>query len=122
MADEENDPDLTVLQTALTPEMRKALRAAHLLRLVSGPGAPRDVRLITERVVVGRAIDADITIVSPRVSRHHAAFEKTAEGFTCRDLDSANGTWVAGVEVASAALRDGDTVQLGDALFEYYER
>lgn len=118
--DEQFDP--TTLAMDLTPEMHRALRSPHLLRQVAGPGAPREKRLVSERVVVGRAADADITVDSKKVSRHHAAIERTAEGFTCRDLDSSNGTWVERVRVASASLRDGDTIQLGDAVFEYRER
>lgn len=103
----------------LTPEQRKALRDPHTLHLVSGPGAPRSFPLIGERLTIGRADTADIPIDSQQLSRSHAVLEKTAEGYTCRDLDSANGTFVQGVKVASAVLRDRDTVQLGDVVFEY---
>jgi pSer/pThr/pTyr-binding forkhead associated (FHA) protein len=105
----------------LTPEQRKALREPHLLRQVSGPGAPRTFPLTGDRVTIGRSESADITVDSQQLSRTHAVLEKTAEGYTCRDLGSANGTWVEGVKVVSAVLRDDDTVQLGDVVFEYDE-
>ena len=105
----------------LTPEQRQALRDPHLLRQVSGPGSPRTIPLTADRLTVGRSDSADICIDSQQLSRSHAVLEKTTEGYTCRDLGSANGTWVQGVKVASAVLRHDDTVQLGDVVFEYHE-
>jgi len=105
----------------LTPEQRKALREPHLLRQVSGPGSPRSFPLTRDRMTIGRSESAEISIASQQLSRTHAVLEKTPEGYTCRDLGSANGTWVQGVKVASAVLRDDDTVQLGDVVFEYHE-
>ena len=48
------------------------------------------------KYVIGRSEDADITISSKEVSRHHAAVEY--DGKTCfvQDLDSTNGTLVNG--------------------------
>jgi len=105
----------------LTPEQRRALREPHLLRQVSGPGSPRSFPLTRDRMTIGRSESAEISIASQQLSRTHAVLEKTPEGYTCRDLGSANGTWVQGVKVASAVLRDDDTVQLGDVVFEYHE-
>jgi pSer/pThr/pTyr-binding forkhead associated (FHA) protein len=105
----------------LTPEQRRALQEPHFLRQVSGPGSPRTIPLTADRVTIGRSESAEISVASQQISRAHAVLERTPEGYTCRDLDSANGTWVQGVKVVSAVLRDDDTVQLGDVVFEYHE-
>lgn len=105
----------------LSPEQRRALQEPHVLRQVSGPGSPRTFPLLSERLTIGRAPTSDICIDSQQISRSHAVLERTPEGFTCRDLDSANGVWVDGVKVVSAVLRDDDTLQVGDVVFEYHE-
>jgi pSer/pThr/pTyr-binding forkhead associated (FHA) protein len=109
----------TTLVVQLTPEELRALRDPYSLRQVSGPGAPRMILLIGDRLTIGRSESADIPIDSQQLSRSHAVLEKTPEGYTCRDLDSANGTFVQRVKVARAVLRDRDTLQLGDVVFEY---
>ena len=119
MGDEDRTQFATTQHLDMAPELRKALRKPHTLHQVGGPGAPRDILLSADRTVIGRSREADVAVDSPRVSRSHAVIEKTPEGFTCRDLDSANGTFVQGVRVSAAALRDLDVVQLGDAVFEY---
>ena len=105
----------------LTPEQRRALQEPHILCQVSGPGSPRTFSLVGDRLTIGRSESADICVESQQLSRAHAVLERTPEGYLCRDLDSANGTWVEGVQVVSAVLRDDDTVQLGDVVFEYHE-
>jgi pSer/pThr/pTyr-binding forkhead associated (FHA) protein len=91
------------------------------LRQIKGPGAPRDVLLEGDEVVLGRALEAQIPIDSGAVSRRHAALLRSEERYTCVDLESSNGVYVNGKRVTSVELRDGDTVQVGDALFVFQE-
>ncbi len=58
-------------------------------------------------LVIGSAPGTHLTLTDPTVSRHHCAITATAEGFLLRDLDSKNGTTMAGYRVRSAYLKAG---------------
>jgi|RhiMethySRZTD1v2_1073278.scaffolds.fasta_scaffold05288_4 pSer/pThr/pTyr-binding forkhead associated (FHA) protein len=90
---------------------------ALVLRQVKGPGSPRDVALDIDEIVIGRALDANISVDSPLVSRRHAALRRGEAGYSVEDLESGNGVFVNGERVGSAPLRANDTLQIGDALF-----
>lgn len=67
-----------------------------------------------DQVTVGRASDNTIRVPSRRVSRHHARFEATEEGFWVVDLGSGNGTHLNGrlLRAQRHALANGDTVTI----------
>ena len=65
-----------------------------------------------ERAV--RALD-DVT-----VSRRHAIFRRTPEGFVVRDVGSLNGTYVNRELVEAATLTTGDEVQIGKFRLVFY--
>lgn len=98
---------------------RRGRRA--FLRQVKGPGAPREVWLELDEVVLGRGLEAQISIDSGAVSRRHAALLRSDDRYTCLDLRSSNGVFVNGERVTSRELREGDTLQVGDALFVFCE-
>lgn len=54
------------------------------------------------------------------MSRKHAVFERGAEGFSVRDLNSLNGTYLNMEQVESAMLHDGDEVRIGKYQLTYY--
>jgi hypothetical protein len=87
------------------------------IRQVKGPGAPRDVRLDLDEVVIGRGHDTQVCIDSGAVSRRHAALIRSDDGYVCVDLNSSNGVYVNAKRVTRMELRDGDTIQVGDSLF-----
>jgi pSer/pThr/pTyr-binding forkhead associated (FHA) protein len=113
-----SDDQATVAGGVPVYKVDKKTRPA-LLRLVKGPGSPKDYALDLDEVIVGRSQDAHIIIESESVSRRHVAFERTNAGHLCRDLGSSNGLLVNAAQVQSAELKDGDSVQIGDALFMY---
>jgi pSer/pThr/pTyr-binding forkhead associated (FHA) protein len=88
-----------------------------VLRQIKGPGSPRDVALDLDEIVIGRALESNVSIDSPLVSRRHATLRRGDAGFTVDDLESGNGVFVNGERVQGAPLRAGDTLQIGDALF-----
>jgi hypothetical protein len=55
-------------------------------------------------VIVGRALDCDVIVPSPRVSRHHAELRPGSDGLELRDLGSTNGTTVDGQPVADTIV------------------
>lgn len=92
-----------------------------VLQQVRGPQAPQIFELVQPQLVVGRADDADIRVPSTSLSRRHMRLERGVAGYRAIDLDSANGVYLNEVRVHSAVLRDGDTLQLGSAVFVFYE-
>lgn len=64
--------------------------------------------------VVGRATDADILLMDPEASRHHARFESDGKAVFVTDLQSSNGIYLNGQRVTdSIEVRAGDTIDLG---------
>ena len=101
--------------------MAAACRHSKPARLiqVEGPGAPREVALGEDALVLGRDEDCDIQIPSGHVSRQHALVRPFMDNLEFRDLQSRNGSWLNNLRVHSATLREGDIVQIGDAVFVF---
>ena len=101
----------------------KALaRRTSCLERVQGPRSPQEFVLTDERMVVGRAADADILIHSTAISRRHMLVQRVGPEHICRDLDSRNGVYLNGIKIHSVVLRDEDQIQIGDVLFIYQYR
>lgn len=87
----------------------RALRGLHIDML--GP------------VVVGRSPSSDIVIAEPFVSATHARFTLQGPALVIEDLNSTNGTFVNGRAIMDpVTLRDGDEVQVGDAVMRVSRR
>ncbi|MFF3448526.1 FHA domain-containing protein [Streptomyces sp. NPDC002667] len=65
---------------------------------------------------LGRGTDSDVVLPDNSVSRRHARIVRTESGFRIEDLDSFNGTAVAGVDLhgGAAQLADGTELSVGD--------
>ncbi|MEX0942382.1 MAG: FHA domain-containing protein [Pseudomonadales bacterium] len=72
---------------------------------------------VMDRTEIGRALECDISILEPALSRKHAELELTDDGLLIRDLGSVNGTFVNGEKVDEAALNDGDVLAFGKIKF-----
>lgn len=64
-------------------------------------------------VSIGRALDNDIVIDHPSVSRHHARLLHQGSGWLLEDLGSTNGSFVNNGRVSAKFLRRGDSVRFG---------
>ena len=74
-------------------------------------------------VVVGRSPSSDIVIDEPFVSATHARFTLQGPALVLEDLRSTNGTLVNGHPIGQpVTLRDGDEVQVGDAIMHVSRR
>ncbi len=83
------------------------------LVVAEGPDAGREWRL-AEPLVIGRGGDADVVLADPTVSRHHASFSAQGETAVVEDLESSNGTFVNGEQVAQPRrVTAGDVIALG---------
>ncbi len=90
--------------------------------LISFGGDQRFELPVGRTLLVGRAVECDIPVFDPTVSRHHA--ELTAlddgDGVRVRDLGSSNGTSVNGVKVSEGYLAANDAIAFGK--MAYYLR
>jgi len=80
-----------------------------VLRGVSGSYFGKIVP-VRGRLVIGRGSDCDLVLDEPEMSRRHALIENSGDGIYLRDLGSANGTFVNGVQVRDAVLHPDDQI------------
>jgi hypothetical protein len=76
----------------------------------SGPEKGQQIP-VHSRTEIGRALDCDISILEPALSRKHAEIEPDGDDLFLQDLGSANGTHVNGEKVDRVKLKDGDVLQ-----------
>ena len=72
---------------------------------------------IMDRVEIGRALECDISILEPALSRKHAELELVGDDLVLRDLGSVNGTYVNGEKIDEVKLKDGDRMQFDKVHF-----
>jgi pSer/pThr/pTyr-binding forkhead associated (FHA) protein len=84
-----------------------------LLVVQRGPNAGSRYLLDQEVTTAGRSPDSDIFLDDVTVSRHHATFTRTPEGYVVADTGSLNGTYVNRARIDSAVVGNGDEVQIG---------
>jgi pSer/pThr/pTyr-binding forkhead associated (FHA) protein len=91
-----------------------ALPAGSALLVVKrGPNAGSRFLLDQSTTSAGRHPDSDIFLDDVTVSRRHAEFRREGGGFLVVDVGSLNGTYVNREPVDTAALANGDEVQIG---------
>ena len=89
------------------------------LVVVEGPDAGAETTLDgtqSNRILVGQGASCDLRLSDPTVSRRHAALDLGENGLRLVDLESRNGTFVAGVRVFDAMLAGGEAVRLGNSV------
>ena len=106
-------------RTETAPPVRGSSRRPTLRRLclVFGPDAPRSWWLDSPRAVIGR--DGEIRVADGQMSAQHAEISVVA-GFgraKIRDLDSKNGTHLAGERISEATVAPGVVIRMGACLF-----
>jgi pSer/pThr/pTyr-binding forkhead associated (FHA) protein/DNA-binding CsgD family transcriptional regulator len=85
-----------------------------LLHVVRGPGAPTAFPLRRRAYRLGRAVDCDVVLPDPSISRYHARLVPEGAGFRVEDLESRHGTIVDGERVATAEVPSGTLLHLGN--------
>lgn len=103
----------------LTPEDIQELRFTVVKG--SNPGSKISFDPTTRQVRIGRAVDSDIVIADPSVSRNHARVEIRADGYTIVDAGSSAGMEKMGFRVGKTpeALVSGDEFKLGDTILRF---
>lgn len=84
--------------------------------------APSECFLLEPGFMVGRGMSCHLRLTDPSISRVHASFDMQGEKWLLKDNSSKNGTFVNGVPVHSATLKNGDKIQIGETLLTYEER
>ena len=72
-------------------------------------------------LVVGRALNSDIPVFDPTISRRHAEVALDENGVHVTDLGSSNGTFLNGARIDAARLSPGDVVTFGKVAFRLKE-
>ncbi|MDB4966441.1 MAG: hypothetical protein JWN44_2130 [Myxococcales bacterium] len=107
-------------QPRVTPVPGAVQSSLPPMRLVSegGPYDGRVFELTAMEVAVGRAVDNDVVLDDPSLSRKHAKlYRRGAAELEIEDLGSSNGSFLNGRKVGRAAVRPGDTVRFGELNF-----
>jgi pSer/pThr/pTyr-binding forkhead associated (FHA) protein len=100
-----NDEDAAAVD-ALPP-------GSALLVVQRGPDSGSRFLLDTDVVTAGRHPDSEIFLDDVTVSRRHAEFRRTPDGFRVSDVGSLNGTYVNRDRIDDVVLHGGDEVQIG---------
>ena len=95
-------------------------RGSALLIVQRGPSAGSRFLLDTNEVSAGRHPDSEIFLDDVTVSRRHAVFRRTSDGYLVADVGSLNGTYVNRDRIDEVLLSNGDEVQIGKYRLVYY--
>jgi pSer/pThr/pTyr-binding forkhead associated (FHA) protein len=91
-----------------------------LLVVRRGPNSGSRFLLDSDVTTAGRHPSSDIFLDDVTVSRRHAEFVRTPDGFLVRDVGSLNGSYVNRERIDEAPLSGGDEVQIGKYRLVFY--
>jgi pSer/pThr/pTyr-binding forkhead associated (FHA) protein len=115
------DADTEEMSSADVDAVENLPLGSAMLLVQRGPGAGARFLLDTDAVTVGRHPDSDIFLDDISVSRRHAVFNRSGQGFVVSDLGSLNGTYVNRDRIdGDIALSGGDEVQVGKYRLIYF--
>lgn len=93
---------------------------AKRLVITSGPKAGLELPLSADSLTIGRSSESALVIRDDYTSSHHARLMLRGDAWSIQDLDSTNGTFVAGQRVSGSpiALSLGTPIKVGATTFE----
>ncbi|HEY8091471.1 MAG TPA: FHA domain-containing protein, partial [Polyangiaceae bacterium] len=90
------------------------------LVMLAGPTPGAEFPLDQERMTIGRAEDAGVSVNHNSVSRIHCEVHALGDGrFEIVDKGSSNGVRVNGAELRRGIVEPGDVIELGDVKFKF---
>ncbi len=111
-------------ESHLSPAEEAAVEAlpqgSALLVVQRGPSAGSRFLLDSDEVTAGRHPDSEIFLDDVTVSRRHAVFRRTSDGYRVADVGSLNGTYVNRDRIDDVLLTGGDEVQIGKYRLVYF--
>jgi signal transduction histidine kinase len=87
--------------------------------VIKGADEGKQFELTGDRTTVGRDTTNIIRLHDTEVSRRHAEFQESDDGYVVRDVGSANGTFVNNERVQEVFLETGDHIQIGQTTLVY---
>jgi pSer/pThr/pTyr-binding forkhead associated (FHA) protein len=90
------------------------------MRLVAegGPYDGRVYELSAQEIAVGRAVDNDVVLDDPSLSRKHARMARRGPGeIEVEDLGSSNGTFINERKIGRGTVEPGDLLRFGELAF-----
>ncbi|MBU0703071.1 MAG: FHA domain-containing protein [Chloroflexi bacterium] len=118
------------------PEETEPMEKTHEMKasdaeaenVIAPPGRPflilggqRHTNLLQPVVSIGRALDNDVIIEDPRVSRHHAQLRRRYGRYVLYDLGSSGGTQINDYPIEECVLHAGDVISLAGVHIIYSE-
>jgi pSer/pThr/pTyr-binding forkhead associated (FHA) protein len=93
---------------------------AKRLVITSGPKAGLELPLSADSLTIGRSSESALVIRDDYTSSHHARLMLRGDAWAIQDLDSTNGTFVAGQRVTGppVSLALGTPIKVGATTFE----
>ncbi|MFH1727913.1 MAG: FHA domain-containing protein [Pseudomonadota bacterium] len=93
----------------------------HRIKIIKGHLKGKQLKLKGEAITIGRSEECSLFINEQNISRQHARFVKTAQGYDIEDLGSRNGIHVNKNKVRKTPLKSRDKVFIGETVIEYYQ-
>jgi ABC transport system ATP-binding/permease protein len=110
----------TSTQSPLRASNAAFLEKPNRLIMLAGPTPGEEYPLVDERLTIGRAEDATISVNHNSVSRLHCEVHALGEGrFEIVDKGSSNGVRVNGADLRRGIIEAGDVIELGDVKFKF---
>ncbi|MBI5537422.1 MAG: FHA domain-containing protein [Deltaproteobacteria bacterium] len=126
LADEEKtaeESDAPTAEAAPAPPVVKLTDRPDRLVVVDGAAAGTEFPLEKDRMILGRAEDADVSINHSSVSRIHAEITRiTAGTYEIVDCGSSNGIRVNGIKLDRRVIEDDDEIEMGDVRLRFVAR
>lgn len=105
-------------QVAPVPASGSSLDATRLV-IVSGSKEGLEISLPDEQLTIGRSSESGLVIRDDYTSTHHARLLRWADSWVVQDLDSTNGTFLAGQRVSVPTPIPLNTpIKIGTTSFE----
>ncbi|GEM_PF-3454771 len=90
------------------------------MRVISGPDRGKHHVVRQGDHLVGRGLDCQIVLADPAVSRKHFRLVRTGDTVETIDMGGANGTNVNGGRVSRQRLDNGDQIEVGTTVLEFW--
>jgi adenylate cyclase len=90
------------------------------LRIITGPDHGTEIEILNPHFTIGRAVQSDLCIPDPSISRLHASVVTEKDSFRIVDQNSNNGVLVNEIKSLSMPLADQDILTLGSSQLQFF--
>ena len=105
----------------------KTIVLTHTKEKIIGPrlvcttasGESKIYPLKKSKLVIGRSVEADLSLLDPLVSRKHCVIEKRDNRFIVRNVSTTNPLLLNDIAIAEKRLYTGDQLKIGSATLAY---